>query len=289
MLLRNCSLPRAPGPRPCAAGSAPSSGRRARTAQLVVVAGAVGASACRRRAPVRPGAEHKAPRLAQPTAKQPSSRSSRRGRSSALQPARCRRVADDGEGVRRQSKRRKPVRTRRLKCAGDISAVRASAGRASSGCAYSRSTSGRGPGRSRRSSSISGASRPCLHFGQALREHDRLGPGTAGQSHRATDAGPFRDAVARLRTGTRTLVGMCGRYVNVASTSDLTEEFDVEETIGDDLPPSWNIAPTDPVRVVVKRHPTSDDAGRAGRSGSCAPCNGDSCRTGRGHAPAAPR
>jgi putative SOS response-associated peptidase YedK len=51
---------------------------------------------------------------------------------------------------------------------------------------------------------------------------------------------------------------MCGRYVNVASTSDLTEEFDVEETIGDDLSPSWNIAPTDPVRVVVKRHPSDD-------------------------------
>jgi putative SOS response-associated peptidase YedK len=51
---------------------------------------------------------------------------------------------------------------------------------------------------------------------------------------------------------------MCGRYVNVASTSNLTEEFDVEETIGDDLPPSWNVAPTDPVRVVVKRHPAAD-------------------------------
>ncbi len=47
---------------------------------------------------------------------------------------------------------------------------------------------------------------------------------------------------------------MCGRYVNVASTVDLTDEFDVEEVIGDDLPPSWNIAPTDPVRAIMVRH-----------------------------------
>jgi len=48
---------------------------------------------------------------------------------------------------------------------------------------------------------------------------------------------------------------MCGRYVNVASTGDLTEEFDVEEVVGDDPGPSWNVAPTDPVRVVVERPP----------------------------------
>ena len=60
-----------------------------------------------------------------------------------------------------------------------------------------------------------------------------------------------------------TLVNMCGRYVNVASTADLAEEFDVEETLGEDLPPSWNVAPTDPVRIVVKRHPTHDRAAPA--------------------------
>jgi putative SOS response-associated peptidase YedK len=55
---------------------------------------------------------------------------------------------------------------------------------------------------------------------------------------------------------------MCGRYVNVASTADLTDEFDVEETLDEDLPPSWNVAPTDPVRVVVQRRPhnSSPDA-----------------------------
>jgi putative SOS response-associated peptidase YedK len=55
---------------------------------------------------------------------------------------------------------------------------------------------------------------------------------------------------------------MCGRYVNVASTADLTSEFEVEETVGEDLPPSWNIAPTDPVRAIMKRrrHGRSTDA-----------------------------
>src|SRR5882757_9461832 len=48
---------------------------------------------------------------------------------------------------------------------------------------------------------------------------------------------------------------MCGRYVNVASTGDLTEEFDVEEVVGDAPGPSWNVAPTDPVRVIVERVP----------------------------------
>ncbi|MGI8696845.1 MAG: SOS response-associated peptidase [Mycobacteriales bacterium] len=52
---------------------------------------------------------------------------------------------------------------------------------------------------------------------------------------------------------------MCGRYVNVASTGDLAAEFDVEETIGEDLPASWNIAPTDPVRAVMRRRPHGGD------------------------------
>jgi putative SOS response-associated peptidase YedK len=48
-------------------------------------------------------------------------------------------------------------------------------------------------------------------------------------------------------------------YVNVASTEDLTDEFNVDEAIGDDLPPSWNIAPTDPVRIIVKRRSHGSD------------------------------
>jgi len=53
---------------------------------------------------------------------------------------------------------------------------------------------------------------------------------------------------------------MCGRYVNVASNADLTDEFDVEEVVGDDPGPSWNVAPTDPVRVIVERPPKEKDA-----------------------------
>lgn len=51
---------------------------------------------------------------------------------------------------------------------------------------------------------------------------------------------------------------MCGRYVSVKSDEDLTSEFDVEEVVDDPPPPSWNVAPTDPVRVVVQRHPVAD-------------------------------
>jgi putative SOS response-associated peptidase YedK len=52
---------------------------------------------------------------------------------------------------------------------------------------------------------------------------------------------------------------MCGRYVSVAADSDLSEEFDVEEVVGDPLPPSWNVAPTDAVRMVIEREPRSKD------------------------------
>jgi putative SOS response-associated peptidase YedK len=46
---------------------------------------------------------------------------------------------------------------------------------------------------------------------------------------------------------------MCGRYASSASSADLTAEFDVDETVGDELPPSWNVAPTDPVRMIAER------------------------------------
>lgn len=52
---------------------------------------------------------------------------------------------------------------------------------------------------------------------------------------------------------------MCGRYVNAATTVELTHEFAVEETLDADLPPSWNIAPTDRVRVVTLRRPHNAD------------------------------
>jgi len=52
---------------------------------------------------------------------------------------------------------------------------------------------------------------------------------------------------------------MCGRYVNVAADSDLVAEFDIAEVEGESLAPSWNVAPTDPVRVVLERTPRSPE------------------------------
>lgn len=46
---------------------------------------------------------------------------------------------------------------------------------------------------------------------------------------------------------------MCGRYANAASTANIYGLFGIDEVVDDDLPPSWNIAPTDPVRAVLQR------------------------------------
>ena len=56
---------------------------------------------------------------------------------------------------------------------------------------------------------------------------------------------------------------MCGRYVSVASSTDLTAELDVEDVVGEELDPSWNVAPTDPVRIVVQRTPRDAEADAA--------------------------
>jgi putative SOS response-associated peptidase YedK len=54
---------------------------------------------------------------------------------------------------------------------------------------------------------------------------------------------------------------MCGRYVSVRSNEDLTDEFDaIDTTNGEWEAPNYNVAPTDPVRVVVNR-PLRDEAG----------------------------
>jgi putative SOS response-associated peptidase YedK len=52
---------------------------------------------------------------------------------------------------------------------------------------------------------------------------------------------------------------VCGRYVSVRSDGDLTAEFDVEQVVGEQLAPSWNVAPTDAVRIVLdRRQPGAD-------------------------------
>ena len=46
---------------------------------------------------------------------------------------------------------------------------------------------------------------------------------------------------------------MCGRYASSRDASDLVDAFQVDETPEQVLPPSWNVAPTDPVYVVLQR------------------------------------
>jgi putative SOS response-associated peptidase YedK len=59
---------------------------------------------------------------------------------------------------------------------------------------------------------------------------------------------------------------MCGRYVSVRSNEDLTEEFDaIDATNGEWDEPNYNVAPTDPVRIVVNR-PLRDEQGTPAKS-----------------------
>jgi len=53
---------------------------------------------------------------------------------------------------------------------------------------------------------------------------------------------------------------MCGRYVSSASTANLFDEFDVEEVVGEQPAPSWNVAPTDPVRAILQRIPKEESS-----------------------------
>jgi putative SOS response-associated peptidase YedK len=47
---------------------------------------------------------------------------------------------------------------------------------------------------------------------------------------------------------------MCGRYASSRAARDLVDHFDVDEPLEQVLPPSWNVAPTDPTYVVAVRH-----------------------------------
>ncbi|MFD8237504.1 SOS response-associated peptidase, partial [Streptomyces sp. NPDC059696] len=46
---------------------------------------------------------------------------------------------------------------------------------------------------------------------------------------------------------------MCGRYVMARATSDLVSAFAADQVVGEDVGPSWNIAPTDDVRIITER------------------------------------
>ncbi len=52
---------------------------------------------------------------------------------------------------------------------------------------------------------------------------------------------------------------MCGRYANSRHDTDLIADFGVDTVHGDELPPSWNVAPTQPVRTVLERAVHSDE------------------------------
>lgn len=47
---------------------------------------------------------------------------------------------------------------------------------------------------------------------------------------------------------------MCGRYALSLAGADLTDIFEIDEVAGPLPPPSYNIAPTDPVIAVLERH-----------------------------------
>ena len=54
---------------------------------------------------------------------------------------------------------------------------------------------------------------------------------------------------------------MCGRYASFREAQDLADAFAAPDVADDArlLPPSWNVAPTDPVRIVVEREGERDD------------------------------
>ena len=66
------------------------------------------------------------------------------------------------------------------------------------------------------------------------------------------------------------LTPMCGRYASFRKAQELAAAFDVApEAIAEDalgLPASWNVAPTDPVRVVVERAPRPTGSGESSAS-----------------------
>ncbi|MHA7280410.1 SOS response-associated peptidase [Arthrobacter sp. MDT2-2] len=46
---------------------------------------------------------------------------------------------------------------------------------------------------------------------------------------------------------------MCGRFVIAGNKADLIDAFDVDESLVDEVEPSWNVAPTNTVQLVVER------------------------------------
>ncbi len=51
---------------------------------------------------------------------------------------------------------------------------------------------------------------------------------------------------------------MCGRFASTQTDADLLQVFGAAEVVGEQLPPSYNVAPTQPVRAVLERTPREE-------------------------------
>lgn len=60
---------------------------------------------------------------------------------------------------------------------------------------------------------------------------------------------------------------MCGRYASFRRDQEIADAFDVTQVVGEELPPSWNVAPTHDVRVVLERAQRPSEAAGAEASG----------------------
>ena len=82
--------------------------------------------------------------------------------------------------------------------------------------------------------------------------------------------------------GSRHAGPMCGRYASFREAQDLADAFALAEVAEDArlLPPSWNVAPTDGVRMVVERPERLDDGSHGEIPGRCAPRGGGWSRRG---------
>lgn len=70
---------------------------------------------------------------------------------------------------------------------------------------------------------------------------------------------------------------MCGRYASKSSSKELQSLFDTMQTVGNELPPTYNVAPTQPVRVILERTPTRGTRFRAPTSAQDRPMGFASC------------
>jgi len=59
---------------------------------------------------------------------------------------------------------------------------------------------------------------------------------------------------------------MCGRFASTQTDAELLDVFRAVDVVGEQLPPSYNVASTQPVRVVLERPPPEDTAVRRVRT-----------------------